>query len=78
MTDYTPIDCGLHSEYELAILRGKRLRISWRGADGQHHIDVLKPLDLQTRNREEFLIGEDRQGQQLELRLDHILKTRQL
>jgi len=78
MTDYTPIDCGLHSEYELAILRGNRLRISWRGADGQHHLDVLKPLDLQTRKREEFLIGEDRHGRQLELRLDHIFKTEQL
>ncbi len=28
MTDYTPIDCSLHSEYELAIIQGKHLRIT--------------------------------------------------
>jgi len=48
MADYTPIDCGLYSEYELAILHGKRLRISWCQPDEEPRIDVLKPRDLQT------------------------------
>lgn len=78
MTDYTPIDCGLHSEYELAILHAKRLRISWRRTDGQLHIDVLKARDLQTRNHEEYLIAEQHNGQQLELRLDYIRKIEPL
>ncbi|RTZ61283.1 MAG: transcriptional antiterminator, Rof, partial [Gammaproteobacteria bacterium] len=30
MTDYQPIDCGIHSEYEVAILRGKPIRLRWR------------------------------------------------
>lgn len=48
MTDYTPIDCNLHSEYELAIIQGQHLRISWRDQNRQHHIEVLKPCDLLT------------------------------
>jgi len=75
MTDYTPIDCHLHSDYELAIIQNKKLRISWRDQSGQHHIEVLKPCDLLTRNREEFLIVENLQGQRLEIRLDYIAKA---
>jgi len=75
MTYYTPIDCDLHSEYELRILQQRPLRIRWRGPDGQHHIDTLQPLDLVTRNREEFLVTANRQGQRLEIRLDRIAAT---
>jgi Rho-binding antiterminator len=74
MADYTPIDCGLYSEYELAILHGKRLRTSWCQPDGRARVEVLKPRDLQTRNHEEYLIAEKPDGQQLELRLDYIRK----
>jgi len=72
MTDYTPVDCGLYSEYELAILRRRRLRIYWHEADGQARIDVLMPVDLRTRRGEEFLVLERADGQSTELRLDRI------
>ncbi|HHH44135.1 MAG TPA: transcriptional antiterminator, Rof [Gammaproteobacteria bacterium] len=75
MTDYVPIDCDLHSEYELRILQQRPLRVRWRDPDGQHHIETLQPLDLVTRNREEFLVAENRQGQRLEIRLDYIATT---
>jgi len=75
MTDYTPIDCALHSEYELAIMHAKRLRVSWRPPDDvQLQVEILKPLDLQTCNHEEYLLAERRDGQQLKLRLDCIRK----
>lgn len=74
MTDYTPIDCALHSEYELAIMHAKRLRISWCPPDGQLRVEVLKPLDVQACNHEEYLIAEQRDGQHLKLRLDYIRK----
>ena len=70
MTDYTPIDCGLHSAYELAIVHAKRLRIYWRHKNGQLHVEVVKPRDLQTRNHAEYLIAQQQDGAQLELRLD--------
>ena len=73
MSDYQPIDCGLYSEYELAIVQRKRLRISWREPDGQLHIERLQPCDLQTRDHAEFLIVLDRDAIRRELRLDRIV-----
>ena len=48
-TDYVPIDCGLHSRYELAIMRRQRLVLSW--ADESRSVDccTVTPLDLFTR-----------------------------
>lgn len=72
MSDYTPIDCGLYSEYELAIIRRRKLRISWHGEDGISHLAVVVPLDLQTRSGVEYLLARDHAGSALELRLDCI------
>jgi Rho-binding antiterminator len=78
MSDYTPIDCGLYSEYELAILRRKRLRLSWRTAEGQLHVAVIMPKDLKTGDHAEFLVGEDADHRGLVIRLDHIIKAETL
>lgn len=75
MTDYRPIDCALYGSYEVAIFKHKRARLSWREADGRIRIDVLKPVDLNTRNHEEFLIAEASDGRRLEMRLDRIIKA---
>jgi Rho-binding antiterminator len=72
MTDYTPVDCGLHSEYELAILHQDKLELSWREADGKARIETIIPLDLRTRNNEEFLLVSGADGTELEIRLDRI------
>ncbi len=72
MTDYHPIDCGLHSEYELAIMHRQRLRLCWQDPDGTEHIEVIMPLDLQTRAGEEFLIVRTAAGERLHIRLDRI------
>jgi Rho-binding antiterminator len=72
-TDYTPIDCALYSEYEAAIVQ--RLRLSWRQQGGQLRIEVVRPIDLETRHQEEFLLVETRDRNRLELRLDQIIKA---
>ncbi|MEN8204664.1 MAG: transcriptional antiterminator, Rof [Pseudomonadota bacterium] len=72
MTDYTPIDCGLHSQYELAILQHRKLRLSWCDADGTGHIETVTPTDLLTRNREEFMVVTGEHGVEHEIRLDRI------
>ena len=72
MTDYTPIDCDLHSQYELAVLQHRKLRLSWCDADGTLHIESVTPTDLLTRNREEFMIVSTEHGVELEIRLDRI------
>ncbi len=76
MSDYTPIDCDLYSEYELAIMHKCKLRIGWRDPQGQAHVEMLLALDLQTRSGEEYLIAETSAGTRLEIRLDHITETK--
>jgi Rho-binding antiterminator len=72
MTDYTPIDYGLHSEYELAILQYRKLKLSWSDADGTGHIESVTPVNLLTRHHEEFMIVCTEHGVEHEIRLDHI------
>jgi Rho-binding antiterminator len=72
MSDYTPVDCGLHSEYELAIMHHRRLRLTWEDIDGQMHLEIVTPTDLLVRQHEEFLVVRIQSQQILELRLDRI------
>ena len=76
MTDYKPIDCGLYSEYEVAILLRSRLRLSWRDSKENVHIEGLTPNDLRTRKGEEFLVVTGQDGGQQEIRLDRILHSK--
>ncbi|MDE2088496.1 MAG: transcriptional antiterminator, Rof [Gammaproteobacteria bacterium] len=73
MTDYVPIPCDLYSRYELAILHGERLCISWRSGDGVVRVETLWPRDLQTRCGVEYLIAETCIHGLRELRLDGII-----
>lgn len=73
--NYTPIDCGVYSEYEMAIMHRRRMRLHWQGQDGIDHIENVMPQDLQTRDKCEYLIAERQDGSTLQLRLDHILRA---
>ena len=72
MDDYRPIACAIHSDYELAILQGRRLRLSWRGPDGQQRRATLLPEDLQIQDGAEYLIARGEDGRSQALRLDWI------
>lgn len=72
MTDYRPIDCGLHSEYELAIMLHRKIRLTWRDSQEKHRETVL-PEDIHTRDHAEYLVFRTEDGRQLEIRLDHVL-----
>jgi len=78
MTDYRPIDCGVYSGYEIAILRRRLLRLAWAAPGGVTRIDNVRPLDLKTRSSEEFLLAEDSSGRLLEIRLDHISRCAEI
>jgi Rho-binding antiterminator len=77
-TDYTPIDCRLYSEFELAIMHRTRLQLSWRDTQGSPHLEVLVPVDLRTRQGEEFLVAVDALGAEREIRLDRIVGSKRL
>ena len=69
---YNPIDCGLYSEYEVAILYRRALQLQWRDYDGEEHSEPVMPHDLQTRDGCEYLLGKLSSGALVVIRLDHI------
>ena len=73
MTDYTPVDCALHSEYQLAIMRRQTLRLTRHDIEDELRPTTVLPEDLRTRYHEEFLVirREGRKGE--EIWLHHIL-----
>ncbi|MFO7593500.1 MAG: Rho-binding antiterminator [Pseudomonadota bacterium] len=72
---YTPIDCGLYSEYELAIMHKRPIRLHWQDEAGEDHVESIMPKDLKTADKREYLIAERDDGSTFELRLDRILKA---
>ena len=68
---YQPISCELYSEYELAIIQHKKIKLVWKEND-RHCIGLVMPLDLITEDHQEFLIAQDQHKQLLRVRLDHI------
>jgi Rho-binding antiterminator len=72
---YTPIDCDLYSEYEVAILHRQRMRLKWQDDEGNEHTEVVMPQDLKTEEHREYLIATGTDGSPLRIRLDHIHKA---
>lgn len=76
MSDYRPIDCHRYSRFELAIIRRRRLVLSWRDPTGPDHVETLLPTDLETASGEEFLIARRDDGRPWRIRLDRIREAR--
>ena len=68
---YQPISCALHDVYEIAILHRQRLRLVW-SVGPVFYEDTVMPVDLETRQGEEFLIAHSPTRDALKIRLDHI------
>lgn len=73
---YQPISCELHSQYELAIMHQNKLQLSWL-SEGQLVTETdISPIDVQTKNKAEYLIAVTADNKNLCLRLDHITEMR--
>ena len=72
---YHPVECGLHSQYELAIMHRVMLQLVWSDAQNQQHVGNILPLDLITREHSEFLIGQSNDGEIHHIRLDLIHRS---
>jgi len=70
-TDYRPIACERHSEYELAIVQRRKLCLTWTENNVTYTQAVL-PTDLETARQEEFLICRLESGETQRIRLDRI------
>lgn len=76
-TDYQPISCASYDQYELAILHGSKLRLTWQ-VENVIYDQVVTPLNLRTAQGEEFLILRLADGATTQVRLDHIRRTQTL
>ncbi len=74
-TNYVPIACDLHSEYELAILHRQPLHLVW-SENNVIHDEVVLPLDLATEHHEEFLLCRSKSGATHRIRLDQIRRMK--
>jgi Rho-binding antiterminator len=72
---YTPIACDLHSEYELAIMHRRSMMLTWQDENNEIQTAALLPLDLITRDKQEFLLARDNNNVTCEIRLDKIIKS---
>ena len=70
-TDYRPISCDSHDTFEIAVLHRTRVRLAWT-EDGNLHTETLTPVDIETTNREEYLIARSDNGQTVRVRLDRV------
>ena len=77
MTDYTPVDCGLHSEYSLVVMHRQILRRIWRDFDGELRTETVLPEELRSRHHEEFLLVSGEGHKEREIRPGHILHFEQ-
>jgi Rho-binding antiterminator len=73
--DYTPIDCGLYSRYEVAIMHQEKIKLSWRDDNDLTHLEVVTPIDLKIHDGAEYLITQNAEGERIEIRLDRIDDT---
>ncbi len=74
MTDYKPISCIDYSHLEVAILHKSALRVAWHDSSEQDHIETVTPIDLQTRKGAEYLHCISANKNDLEIRLDKIIR----
>ena len=74
MSDYTPISCALHSEYELAIMRRTTMVLQWRDRSGEIVTGEILPTDLNTRPDGEYLTATTAEGRSIRIRLDQIME----
>ena len=72
---YIPIECGLHSAYEVAIMHKNLLHLDWNDSDKMQHKDNVMPLDLKTIDHKEFLIAKASNNESHQIRLDKILHS---
>jgi len=68
---YQAISCEIHDGYELACIRRAVHKLSW--SDGEHcYTELLRCLDLDCSDGQEFLLAENQSGEKFRIRLDKI------
>ena len=72
MSDYKPVSCGMHSEYELLAMHRTRVRLSClSGAESVLAVEG-QVMDVVTREKAEYLVLEIDGAEIVSVRLDKI------
>jgi transcriptional antiterminator Rof (Rho-off) len=69
---YIPIACSLHDQYEIAIMHKKHLKIKWSDESNVSHTASVLPTDILVKDRQEFLLAEGEDDEDLCIRLDKV------
>ena len=72
MSDYRPIACELHSQYEVVIMRQQFIPLNWIDSNDAQHHEMLQPYDLIASQGEEFLLAKTKDNKDRKIRLDRI------
>jgi len=75
---YQPVSCDLHSQYELAIIHKSKLQLVYKTENNSTIADVVTPIDVQIKNKAEYLIALSSANKNLYIRLDYILEIHTL
>lgn len=73
---YIAVPCALHSQYELAIMHKTRSCLRWLNKQQQIQTRTVTPVDLITRNKQEYLKALSLDHEALEIRLDKIISLK--
>lgn len=74
--NYKPIPCGLHENYQFAVMRRALLEMSWHADDGSVRHAKLLPRDVYTSNGAEYLEADGEDGESHRIRLDRIVEAK--
>jgi transcriptional antiterminator Rof (Rho-off) len=72
MHEYEPVACGLHEQYEYAVMKKRWLDISWVDEAGKQYRAKALPKDVFTRHKAEYLQVVFNDQETLDIRLDRI------
>jgi transcriptional antiterminator Rof (Rho-off) len=72
---YIPIDCGLHSDYELLAMHRREVDVCWDSAVGMEE-KTGRVMGVFTRNKAEYLQLLLAGGDIVDIRLDRIRKIK--
>lgn len=75
-TDYRPVSCGLHSEYELLAMRRAWVWLDLALPEGPLDGVKCRLLEVRTRDGAEFLEGVTVDGEPFAYRLDQVRAVR--
>jgi Rho-binding antiterminator len=73
-TGYKPVSCANYDQYEIAIMHGSKMHLTWQ-TNNIIYDQVVTPLNLRTAHGEEYLILRRASGETAEVRLDHIRRA---